>query len=123
MIELKSYLAGKWISGQGKASVLVNPATEQEIARASTEGVDFGAAYAHARDVGGPALRALSFAQRGELLKAMSKAIHAHRDELLTVGIENGGVTRSDAKFDIDGAIGTAGSTHSTVHGHLHLWR
>ena len=107
MIELKSYLAGRWISGQGKASVLVNPATEQEIARASTEGVDFGAAYAHARDVGGPALRALTFAQRGELLKAMSRAIHAHRDELLTVGIENGGVTRSDAKFDIDGAIGT----------------
>jgi len=107
MIELKSYLAGKWIGGSGKASTLVNPATEQEIAKASTEGVDFAAAYAHARDVGGPALRALSFAQRGELVKAMSRAIHAHRDELLTVAIENGGVTRSDAKFDIDGAIGT----------------
>ena len=37
----------------------------------------------------------------------MSKAIHARRDELLALGIANGGNTRSDAKFDVDGAIGT----------------
>jgi 3,4-dehydroadipyl-CoA semialdehyde dehydrogenase len=107
MIELKSYLGGKWVSGGKKASVLVNPATEAEIATAGTDGVDFAAARAHARDVGGPALRALSFRERGALLKAMSRALHQKRDALLDCAIESGGVTRSDAKFDVDGATGT----------------
>ncbi|HEX3345789.1 MAG TPA: 3,4-dehydroadipyl-CoA semialdehyde dehydrogenase, partial [Polyangiaceae bacterium] len=88
-------------------ATLVNPATEEALATASTDGVDFGAALAFARDRGGPALRGMTFRQRGELLRAMSKAIHAKRDELLALGIANGGNTRSDAKFDVDGAIGT----------------
>jgi 3,4-dehydroadipyl-CoA semialdehyde dehydrogenase len=107
MIELRSHVAGRWIAGKGRAATLVNPATEEPLATVSSEGVDFGAALAHARDHGGPALRALGFAQRGELLRAMSKAIHAKRDELLGIAIANGGNTRSDAKFDVDGGIGT----------------
>ena len=74
MIELKSHLGGKWIAGNGKSATLVNPATEEPLATASTEGVDFGAALSFARDVGGPALRSMSFAQRGELIRAMSRA-------------------------------------------------
>ena len=49
----------------------------------------------------------MSFAARGEMLRAMSRALHAHRDELIGLAILNGGNTRSDAKFDIDGASGT----------------
>jgi oxepin-CoA hydrolase/3-oxo-5,6-dehydrosuberyl-CoA semialdehyde dehydrogenase len=107
MKELTSYLCGGWVAGNGRPATLVNPATEEALATASTDGVDFGAAVAFARDRGGPALRAMTFRQRGELLRAMSKAIHARRDELLALGIANGGNTRSDAKFDVDGAIGT----------------
>ncbi len=107
MIELKSYVSGKWVLGQGKLASLVNPATEEEIAKAGTDGIDFQAALTHARDVGGPALAALGFRQRGELLMAMSRAIHKNRDALLDCAIESGGVTRSDAKFDLDGASGT----------------
>ncbi len=105
--ELASYLEGKWIKGTGKAAELVNPATEEVLAKTSTEGVGFDKALAYARDVGGPAIRKLSFAQRGEILRAMSTAIHGKRDELIGVAIANGGCTRGDAKFDIDGAIGT----------------
>ena len=105
MIELQSYVCGKWAGGQGK-SVLVNPATEEPIAKAGSEGVDFAAALEHAR-TGGAALRALTFRERGALLLGLSRAIHAHRDALLDCAIESGGVTRSDAKFDVDGASGT----------------
>jgi 3,4-dehydroadipyl-CoA semialdehyde dehydrogenase len=52
-------------------------------------------------------LRALSFAERAALLKETAKAIQAHRDELLDLAVSNGGNTRSDAKFDVDGAIFT----------------
>jgi 3,4-dehydroadipyl-CoA semialdehyde dehydrogenase len=107
VIELRSHLEGKWVSGNGKTATLVNPATEEPLATTSTEGLDFKAALAYARDVGGPALRSMSFAARGEMLRAMSRAIHAHRDELIALAIANGGNTRSDAKFDIDGASGT----------------
>jgi 3,4-dehydroadipyl-CoA semialdehyde dehydrogenase len=107
MIELGSYVGGKWVKGTGKGAELVNPATEEVLATTSTEGLDFGAALAFARDKGGPALRAMTFAQRGEMLRAMSRAMHAKRDELLTIAQQNGGATRGDAKFDVDGAIGT----------------
>lgn len=107
MMELASYVCGKWVRGKAGAATLVNPATEEALATASSDGVDFGEALAFARDRGGPALRAMTFKERGELLRAMSRAIHAKRDELLSLAIANGGNTRSDAKFDVDGASGT----------------
>jgi oxepin-CoA hydrolase/3-oxo-5,6-dehydrosuberyl-CoA semialdehyde dehydrogenase len=107
MIELASFVSGKWERGKGKPAELVNPSTEEVIARTSTEGLDLGGAVDFARARGGPALRALDFAARGAILRAMSRAIHARRDELIGLAIANGGNTRGDAKFDIDGAIGT----------------
>ena len=107
MMKLSSYLSGRWQAGSGEGAKLVDPATEEVLAETSTEGLDLGAALSHAREVGGPALRALSFAARGEVLRAMSRAIHERRDELIGLAIANGGNTRSDAKFDVDGAIGT----------------
>jgi len=107
MITLESWLCGEWREGFGEHAVLVNPATEEELARTSTEGLDLGAATAYARDVGGAALRSMTFAERAGMLMAMSKALHAARDELLDLAVANGGNTRSDAKFDVDGAMGT----------------
>jgi oxepin-CoA hydrolase/3-oxo-5,6-dehydrosuberyl-CoA semialdehyde dehydrogenase len=107
MIELKSYLQNAWVSGKGKSATLVNPSTEEAVATSSTEGLDFKGALAFARDTGGKNLRKMSFKDRGEMIRAMSRAIHAHRDELMTLALQNGGNTRSDAKFDIDGASGT----------------
>ena len=107
MNELGSYVEGKWVKGKGKPAELVNPATEEVLATTSTEGVDFAAALQYARDKGVPALRAMTFTQRGEMLRAMSRAMHGKRDELLTLAQQNGGNTRGDAKFDVDGASGT----------------
>jgi phenylacetic acid degradation protein PaaN len=107
MQTLSSYVQGRWHAGTGAGATLVNPATEEPLARCSSEGIDFRAVLAHARDVGGPALRALSWAERGERLKALSAAIHEHREELIDLAVANGGNTRGDAKFDVDGATGT----------------
>jgi oxepin-CoA hydrolase/3-oxo-5,6-dehydrosuberyl-CoA semialdehyde dehydrogenase len=107
MTTLKSYVYGRWHAGTEKPATLVNPSTEETVGEASSAGIDFGAVLAHGTDKGGPALRAMSFAQRGEMLRALSKALHAHRDELMQLGVINAGNTRSDAKFDIDGASGT----------------
>src|SRR5918994_2721042 len=107
MQELRSYVGGRWVAGTGAQQTLLNPTTEEPLARASSEGVDLAAALHYARTTGGPALRALSFAERGAALKAIADAMQGERDTLLNLGIANGGNTRSDAKFDVDGAIAT----------------
>lgn len=107
MKTIRSYVNGAWLEAAGKAQTLVNPATEEPLAEIGAGPIDWGRAVAHARTRGGEALRALTFAERGALVKAMSKVIHAHRDELIALAIANGGNTRGDAKFDIDGASGT----------------
>lgn len=107
MKTLASYVAGSWVEGKGALVTLYNPATEEPVAQTSTEGVDFAGALEHARTVGGPALRALTFAARAAVLRKMAKVIHAGRDELLALATENGGNTRGDAKFDVDGASAT----------------
>lgn len=106
MVRLESFIAQSWVTGGGKPTLLVNPSTEEPMAEASADGLDMGAALSAAR-AGGAALRKMSFAERGALIKAMSLALHAAREELLDVSQLNNGATRSDAKFDVDGAIGT----------------
>jgi len=107
MITLRSYVGGRWVEGSEPLDTLVNPATEEPLAKAGAGGVDRAAALDYARSKGGAALRAMTFAERGALLKAMCDAIQAHRDELLDLAIANGGNTRGDAKFDVDGATFT----------------
>lgn len=110
MKTLASYVGGRWVKGEGRLETLLNPATEEPIARAGADNVERRAALDFARRVGGPALRALSFAERGALIRAVCDAIQAHRDELIGLSVENGGNTRGDAKFDIDGATFTLAS-------------
>ncbi len=107
MTRLRSYLSGRWQEGQGAHETLLNPATEEPLAEAGSGGLDRAAALEHARRTGGPALRALTFAERGALLAAFGQAVQAAREELIELAVRNGGNTRSDAKFDVDGAIFT----------------
>ena len=107
MQNLKSYVSGSWFEGQEEGQILYNPSTGAAMARCDNTGLDRGAALSYARTTGGPALRALSFVERAARLKAMSELFHGHREELIDLSMSNGGNTRGDAKFDIDGATGT----------------
>ena len=107
MKTLRSHVGGRWFEAAEGFTPLVDPSTEEEIAQISSAGLDFAAAVETARNQGGPTLRAMTFIERGALLKAMSKALREHRDELLDLSRRNNGTTRSDGAFDIDGAGGT----------------
>ena len=104
---LNSYLSGAFVTGSGRTATLYDPSHGTPVATTSTEGLDIKGGLEFARTKGGPALRELTFVQRGQLLSAMASALHEHRDELLDLARLNGGNTRGDAKFDIDGATGT----------------
>ena len=58
-----------------------------------------------AAQVGGPALRELTFHERAELAKAVGQLLREHRDELYELSYRTG-ATLYDSKFDIDGGIG-----------------
>ena len=90
MITLQSYLSGSWQTGTGTPAQLFNPTTEEAIAECSSEGLDMAAAVTYGREVGGAALRAMTFSERGQLLKALAAAIHEYREELIALAIQNG---------------------------------
>lgn len=106
-MKLKNYVGGQWVEGRGAGAALVDPVTGEELARASTEGVDYRAALDHARRVGGPALRKMSFAERAALLGKIAETLIANRDKYFGLALANSGNTKIDATIDVDGGSGT----------------
>ncbi len=104
---MNNYVQNQWMAGTGTGEALVDPVLGDELARASTEGIDLGAALDYARRVGGPALRALTFAERAKLLEAIGKLFISRRAAYVDIARANSGNTDRDASFDIDGAIST----------------
>ncbi len=107
MITLKSYATGAWTEGSGEPRTLHDPSTGEVLGQVRPGGTDFAACLAHARQQGFPALQQMGFAGRTAALKAIAGLLHERRDELLQLSAQNGGNTRGDGKFDIDGATGT----------------
>jgi oxepin-CoA hydrolase / 3-oxo-5,6-dehydrosuberyl-CoA semialdehyde dehydrogenase len=103
---LESYTAGAWFRAADEGSPLLDAATGEEVARISSAGIDLAAMTDHARTVGGPALRALSFHERAALLKAMAGHLTGLKDEFYELSARTG-ATRRDSLVDIDGGIGT----------------
>src|SRR5882757_8959905 len=102
---LRSHVVGQWHTSADGGRPLFDAVTGEEIARISSAGLDFGATLSHARTVGGPALRELTFHQRAALLKALGGHLREHRDELYAVSAQTG-ATRNDSMVDVDGGIG-----------------
>jgi oxepin-CoA hydrolase / 3-oxo-5,6-dehydrosuberyl-CoA semialdehyde dehydrogenase len=103
---LESYLAGRWHRADDEGAPLLDASTGEEVARISSTGIDLGAMTEHARSVGGPALRALTFHERAALLKAVAKALTEDKDEFYALSACTGATLR-DSQIDIDGGIGT----------------
>ena len=104
MERIGSYVEGRWWCEGGEVVSLLDPATEEVVAEAHTDALSAEAALGWARSRGGPALRARTFAERAAMLRALADVIRTHREALLEAAMRNGGATRGDAKFDVDGA-------------------
>jgi len=104
MALVRSYIAGHWYAPDSGTPVH-DAVTGEVVAEVSSRGIDFQAALAYGRQVGGPALRDLTFHERAELAKAAGQLLREHRDELYQLSYRTG-ATLFDSKFDIDGGIG-----------------
>lgn len=105
-MKLQNYILGKWTTGEGDGKALHNAINGEVIATASTKGLDFGEMLEYGRKVGGPALRKMTFHERGRMLKALALHLHGIRKKFYPISYQTG-ATKGDSWIDIDGGIGT----------------
>ncbi len=103
---LENFVMGAWAPGTGRMTELFHAVTGEKIAETSTGGVDFAGMVDHAKRVGGPALRRMTFHERALMLKAMAQYLMARKDEFYVVSAATG-ATKQDSWVDIEGGIGT----------------
>lgn len=104
--QIASYAAGNWIAPGRGARAITSAVTGEVIAEAGNDALDVQGMLAHAREVGGPALRAMTFHDRARILKALAGYLTERKDALYDLSFETG-ATQKDHAFDIDGGIGT----------------
>ncbi|HKY83070.1 MAG TPA: phenylacetic acid degradation bifunctional protein PaaZ, partial [Sphingobium sp.] len=109
---LENYALGEWKASTSGLTEVRSAITGDVVALTGSDGLDFGAMLDHARTVGGPALRALTFHQRAAMIKALAQAIMARKEELYELSVATG-ATRSDSWVDIEGGAGTLFTTSS----------
>ncbi len=105
MNKLENFVADKWIVGDGDGQTLFDAVTGEAIASATSKGLDFAAMVAHAREVGNPNLRKMTFQERGRMLKALAFHLRQHLDKFYAVSYKTG-ATKADSWIDIEGGIG-----------------
>ncbi len=105
LTQLKNYAEGHWVNGKQEGEILHNAITGDAIYTASSDGLDFGAMMHYARKVGGPALRKLTFHERGRMLKALALYLLGKKEYFYAISALTG-ATRADSWVDIEGGIG-----------------
>jgi oxepin-CoA hydrolase/3-oxo-5,6-dehydrosuberyl-CoA semialdehyde dehydrogenase len=105
MNKLENYVQGEWITGDGDGQVLFNAVSGEPVATATTMGLDFAGMADYARKVGNPALRKMTFHQRGNMLKALALHLRNHLEKFYTISYQTG-ATKADSWVDIEGGIG-----------------
>jgi oxepin-CoA hydrolase/3-oxo-5,6-dehydrosuberyl-CoA semialdehyde dehydrogenase len=103
---LQSYVTGQWVTPQGDGLPLLNAVTGDEIARFGSGALNADAIITYGREVGGRALRTLTFHQRASALKALATLLKTRKDEFYPLSAATGATLR-DSAIDIDGGIGT----------------
>ena len=105
MNKLGNYITGHWINGDGEGQTLYNAVTGEAIGSASTKGLDFKSILEYGRKVGNPALRKMTFHERGNRLKALAIHLRHHLDKFYAISYQSG-ATKADSWVDIEGGIG-----------------
>ncbi len=105
-MKLKNYALGKWVAGKGEGAPLYNAITGETVATATSSGLDFAEMMTYGREVGNPALRKMTFHERGRMLKKLALYLHKRREQFYPISYWTG-ATKADSWVDIDGGIGT----------------
>lgn len=102
---VQSYVSGRWLDPAGPRLSLLNASTAEPVAEIGTAPIDMVPVLDHARSVGGPALRELTFHQRALILKQLATHLNSRRPDFYAVSAWTG-ATKRDSLIDVDGGIG-----------------
>lgn len=105
MKKLGNFVMGRWIEGEGDLQILADAVTSQPLYQAGSRGIDFHEILHFARTIGNPALRKMSFHERGRMLKALALHLQNHLEEFYQISYQTG-ATRADSWIDLEGGIG-----------------
>ncbi len=112
MEKLENYITGKWITADGEGQNLYNAVTGEAISSASTKGLDMESILTYGRNVGNPALRKMTFQERGRMLRALALHLLEQKEKFYKISYQSG-ATRVDSWIDIEGGIGNLFSNAS----------
>ena len=101
-----NYALGRWQTPDATDYHTAHAITGAAVAEVGSGGLDFAAMLDYARTTGGPALRKLTFHERGRMLKRLALHLHAIRKKYYPLSYQTG-ATKADSWVDIDGGIGT----------------
>ncbi len=105
LTKLSNYSAGQWIPATDNGETLYNAITGEALFTADSKNVDLATMLEHGRKVGSPALRKLTFHERGRLLKALAMYLLERKENYYKISAFTG-ATRADSWVDIEGGIG-----------------
>lgn len=105
MIQVKNYVLGQWTAGAGSETTLYNALTGDVIGETSSAGLDYKQILEYGREVGGKALRKMTFQERGRMLKALALYLMDKKESYYALSTLTG-ATRVDSWIDIEGGIG-----------------
>lgn len=103
---LESYIKGGWYAASDEGTALADAVSGETVARISSTGLDLDGMLHHARSVGGPSLRELTFHERAAILKNLAKHLFELKEEFYALSSRTGATLR-DSGIDIDGGFGT----------------
>jgi oxepin-CoA hydrolase / 3-oxo-5,6-dehydrosuberyl-CoA semialdehyde dehydrogenase len=105
MKKLGNYVTGRWIEGEGDLQILSDAVTGVPLYQAGSKGLDFQKILSYGRESGNPALRKMSFHERGNMLKALAFHLKNHLEKFYEISYQTG-ATRADSWIDLEGGIG-----------------
>jgi len=103
---LRNYAQDKWFEAADGIVDIISAIDGSVVARTGTDGLNFGGMLDHARKVGGPNLREMTFHDRARMVKGLAAAIMERKEELYALSSATG-ATRTDSWIDIEGGAGT----------------
>ncbi len=105
-LRVPTYVGGRWAEADGGFVDVRSAVDGHVVAQVSSDGIDFAGALEYARKTGGPALRALTFHERADMVKRLALHLNECKERLYELSFDTG-ATRKDCFVDIDGGIMT----------------